>query len=362
MARTLTGLLCLGCVLFVSACGLLEAGPVVPPTPTKHSSTVVSEHYIKTVDNKYARLLGGRRFGDTTGGLLVTPHLALRQQSSGVVSEIGPGVAHRLGLSGAIKAPPGHELVVADFAQDADFHHFVPVGGHQPGSLAADKYRQWVKVGKARRRQVDADLTGGTLLIICAPKEARVRLDVQDGRRQRSLNLRTGRGIEDRHSDHYPGRDWSPAAREDGWPTAGLTDATPVQVAFSGVHAELSPFAPNGRWSKRGKAWLYVRLQVDVACPDVRSCRIKLVPKQELRLRLSGGGRPRPVGSVFRAGSARQVSSHQATGTVAFEVPASIKSAKVELSGAGRLVTGKKRTRAKWTHEPAPVTIRLDAR
>lgn len=353
---------CLVGVATVAACGW--SVDATPPRVSSTHSTIVSPQFVVGVPDEHAGLLGDRRFTDNDIGPLVSPHVLLRQQSTGVATEIGPGAAEKLGLSGAIKAPPGHEFVIADFTENVGYQQRLPKHGKQPGSLDGTTYRLAVQVGKVKR-PLYFNVAPGTLLIVCAPTHARVRLVVADGRRTQALNLRTGRRVKDGISSYYPTQDWSPRHPKRGWQAKGLTRAGPLVTEIAAVHAYLSPFAPTGRWARRDKAWLYVTEHLVTGCGNhIARCRVRLSPSRRLRLHVRGSHDRKPVGSAFS--STAWPTNQHGTVTVGFQVPVSLRSATLVTSTAGQVRIkrrlGKRTTHTTWRKKPPTVRVRLKPR
>lgn len=368
-ARSVLALVLTGAL---SACGSALRPPPTP-TPTNSTDPVVSDDYVTTTSDAHAALIGGRRFTDNSLGLLIGPHFLIRQQSIGVVDDISAGTARVLGLDGPIRAAPGHEFVVADFTPYVGYHQDVPARGRQPGSLSGSRhdpgYSQSVVVGRSTR-PLHALATGGTLLIVTAPVKARVQLKVVDSGRAQLLDLRTGRRAKDAVSHFYPNQDWTPPypLDDNAWIGKGLVGKLPIATKIMKVRAQLTPFAPNARWSRRGRAWLYVTVQVASVCPGA-SCRVTLAPGKQVRLRVHGHDARDELGRSFRSIPVYDYLTTNGLGTFAFEVPDTLRSATLVVSTGGPVsVQLPKSAKAKrppaprrghWRARPSPVVIGL---
>lgn len=341
-----------------------------PPDPPDGANEPVAADYVNVADGTHADLLGGRKFTDTTRGVLVGPHFLLRQQSTGVIEEISTGVAERLGLPGPVRAPKGYELVVADFADSFGIGQRVPPKGHEPGSLKGTqtdkKYEQTIIVGKTKR-ELYVDIAPGNLVIVAAKPDQRVLLSVTDSGRTQQLDLRNGNRAKDAISGYYPNQDWTPPApqkllsntwAESGEPKGEVHD---IQVTVETLDARLSPFAPTGTWSRKGRAWLYVTLHVSTTCGQEHLCRIRLSPQ----LTVPEHGKARRVGvSSFWTAPYEQPSRDAGFAVYAFEVPAKAKAADLRLALDGPVTTQAlddkkaKPQRVGWKYPPSALVIR----
>lgn len=350
------------CAVTVSSCGLAAKEASQTPGPREKPNPVTTTEWVASVRSGEARLLGSRHSLGKSTGLVLGPHFVLHQQSVGSVREISAGVARKLGLPGPVRAPAGHEFVVADFAKDVAVDHDVPAGGAQVGSLEGRKYRQWVSGGKSGR-PVYVDITKGTLLIVTAPEKESVRLAIRDSGRTQTLDLRTGKRSKDAVTSFYPSRDWSPEVPRDGVTTVGVAGGEGVVTTVRDVTVSLRPFGPKGTWARRGKAWLYVTIDAATLCgASVASCRVTLKPNQQIRVRAGKAGRFRAVGGVTT--QPLGVGTSGAPATVAFEVPQTVRSAQLTLSTAGRVAMRPRKPKGKtvrpdWFRRPAPLTVRL---
>lgn len=364
----------------LSGCGDLFEAPV-PPEPKVREAAVAKTTYLKTADNKHAARLGGRQFSDAERGLIVGPHALMRQQSAGTVREIGARTAKLLDLPRAVRAPRGHEFVVADFTANlARYSHPTTENGHPPGDRSG--HDQWVVVDE-HRRKLDSDLADGGLLIVAAPVDSKVMLRVRDSGRDQYLNLRNGRRSKDAVTDIYPTKRLRAAAlsREsdalefNGYTrlsVRGKTDGVGVHGEVTSARAQLSPFNPNGKWTRKNRAWLYVTLQVSSSCAgNAIECRIKLSPDEQVRLYLKKRGRVTKVaGSAFLTIPSAEAGTDEGKATIAFRVPASTKLAVLRVSGAGPItakVPAKKGGEPKnhdlsWQVKPEPIAIALGRR
>jgi len=352
--------------LAISSCSLLEAPPA--PPPKVESIPPVQTDYSTVTGNEHAKRLGGRYFTDADRGLLVGPHFLIRQQSIGTVTEIGQKTANLLGLDEPIRAPEGHEFVVADFSKYVGYDHDVPAKGRQPGSLPGSKYEQTILVGESKRR-LYANLAEGKLLIVTAPLKSRVLLRMTDSGRTQYLDLRTGLRRKDAVSGYYPGRDFGPTRPEDAtrkaWRRTGLTSANvSVAATIRDARAELSPFRPDGTWERSGKyAWLYVTVQVTAACEHAK-CSMVLSPGKHIRVRTKSGATPKAVGSSFRTVDLLKVGSTKGTATYAYRVPRSTRSATAIVSPSGPVTVkaGNKVKKTGWRVAPKPIALPLSWR
>lgn len=358
MRATALALVC----LLSTACGI-SLSSETQPTPSDSIAPVAPADYVGVASDKHAALLGGRRFTDNGLGLLIGPHFQLRQQSVGDVREIDAGTARKLGLAGPIRAPSGSELVVADFQPAVGYQLVLPPGGHQPGSLRSTRGHrgsvQSVVVGK-ETRPVHENVTGGELLIVCAPVGARVLLQVADSGRTQRLDLRSGHRDGDALSSYYPDRDWGPPGpgSRDAWSDIGLISGDrSVYAQVVRLSAVFSPFAPTGAWARRGRAWVYVTVQLTTAC-DFGTCQVRYAPGTQIRL-LVGRTPVRAVGRPIHSDSEYVPSGTAGTGTMAFEVPSTARSATVSVILAGPLtVRFVKRAKGKHAVLPRPVSWR----
>lgn len=372
MQWTARGVLALTLTGIISACGPALRPPPTP-TPTNSTDPVVSDNYVAITSDKHAAQIGGRRFTDNSLGLLIGPHFLIRQQSIGTVSDISAGTARAIGLDGPVRAAPGHEFVVADFTPYVGYHQPVPAKGRQPGSLRGAKldpgHSQSVVVGKSTRplRTLPA---GGTLLIVAAPVKARVQLKVVDSGRTQLLDLRTGRRARDAVSGFYPNQDWTPPypLDDNAWLGKGVAGRRPIATKVMKVQAQLTPFAPDAHWSRPGRAWLYVTVQVASVCPRA-SCRVTLAPGKQVRLRVRGHDVHDALGRPFRSIPVYDYLTTNGLGTFAFEVPDDLRSATLVVSTAGPVsVQLPKPAKAKrapapkragWSVRPSPVVVGL---
>ncbi|MQA79778.1 MAG: hypothetical protein GEV10_15075 [Streptosporangiales bacterium] len=352
------------CAVVASSCGLAAKEATQTRGPRETPNPVVSTEYAASVQSGDVRLLGSRRSLGKPTGLVIGPHFVLHQQSVGTVREVSAGVARKLGIPGPVRAPAGHEFVVADFAKNVAVEHDLPRGGRQIGSLQGKKYRQWLSVGRSARPPIYVDVTKGTLLIVCAPEGEPVRLKILDSGRTQWLDLRTGKRGQDAVTSFYPSRDWSPALPDGEVTTVGVAGGEGVVTTVRDVTVSLRPFGPNGTWARRGKAWLYVTVDAATLCgASVASCHVTLAPNRQIRVRVGRAGRLRTVGKVTTQPLGVGTSSTSSS-TVAFEVPQTIRSAKLTLSTAGRVSMRPRKPKSKvarpsWFRRPAPLTARL---
>lgn len=353
--------------MFAALLPLTGCFEVAEPTPRPSSAAVpelVETDYVGIGKNEYARQLGNRRFADSDIGFLIGPHFVIRQQSVGTVTEIDDQLAARIGLTRGIRAPAGHEFVIADFARSLGYRHGVPKGGRQPGSLEGLKFRQWVRVGDTYR-QLYVNVAGGTLLVVAVPVKERVWLRVDDSGRTQWLDLRTGRRAKDSVTSFYPDSSWTPPAPEDslGWSnnTGIASGNVSVYTELVDLRAELSPFSPSGTWARRGRAWLYVTFQPQSDCNPV-VCRVSFEPQRDIRVQTSRGAGGKPVGPDFAS-----VPSQRPQGgfvNIAVEIPASAKSARLLVSqkGTATAYRGKKTSKLSWRDRPPTITVPLKVR
>lgn len=352
------------CAVTASSCGLAAKEAADKGGPRESPNPVASSDYAAMVQSGDVRLLGSRRSLGEATGLVVGPHFLLHQQSVGTVREISAGVARKLGIAGPVRAPAGHEFVVADFAESVAVEHDLPKGGKQIGSLPGEKYRQWLQVGRSVRA-LDFGVTGGTVLVVCAPADEPVRLRILDSGRTQWLDLRTGKRGKDGFTSFYPSRDWSPAL-SDEVTTVGVAGGEGVVTTVRELTVSLRPFGPDGTWARRGKAWLYITVDAATLCGgSVASCRVSLAPNRQIRVRAGKAGRLRAVGRVTT--QPLGVGTSTPSSTVAFEVPRTVRSAKLTLSTAGRVTMRPHKPKSKvvrpgWFRRPAPVTVRLAPR
>lgn len=284
------------------------------------------------------------------------------------MTEIGSKTAKLLGLDRPVRAPAGHEFVVADFTQYTGYDHDVPAKGSQPGSLKGSKHQQTILVGDTKI-PLYPSLVGGRLLIATAPAKSRVLLKVTDSGVTQYLDLRTGLRVKDSRSGYYPGRDFGPTRPVEAkkvWRRPGVASADNlvVNTLLLRARSELSPFRPDGTWEKGKYAWLYLTVQVSGTCKKGYSCSMVMSPDKHVRLRLKGGATPDAVGSSFRTGDLYKVGSTDGTATFAFRVPRSTRSATAVVTPAGPLTvkTAKRTTKPSWRLAPKSITLELSWR
>lgn len=375
MRGLVAALLTFGLCVVLAACGL-TGGAEPQSTPSKKAKEKKTPTPISAVDyaqvgkNEHAAELGGRSYSDTGEGVLVGPHFVLKQQSTGVVQEIGAGLARRLGLGRPVRAASGYELVIADFASSVDYHQQVVEGGHEPGSLRGTsddkKFTQMVLVGEKGERKPSSTVAAGSLLVVSAKVDEPVRLKVVDSGRSQLLDLRTGKRAKDSLSGYYPNEDWTPPTPPDsfgtGWSSKGEVstgDVGDVEAELTELDVELSPFAPNGTWSRSGRAWLYVTTQVSTPCFEPYLCQVHASPT----VRPDKG---EPVkGKPFWSTPDENPSADAGRSTQAFEVSSSVKAATVQVMLDGRVsvhkLAGEKKSKvsgAKWAKKPPPLVVR----
>lgn len=354
-------------------CGLEVAED--PPTPTPAKVREAPRAYLKVTTAKSANVLGNRHFVDTGAGTLIGPHFQLRQESTGTTREIGSGAAKKIGLDGALRAPSGYEFVVADFTSAIDFGYKVPAGGREPGSLPVsqrddDEYSETVIVDGDERR-IDDSLTGNKLLIVAVRVGEAVSVEVADSGRSQRLDLRTGNRAKDSLSAYYPEKAWSPPdAGElfgDGTGKDGDKYVEIYEASLVEMDATLTPFTPGGAWAAKGKAWLYVTIQVTSPCLEPYSCRVTFTPGDQVRLTLSDRSKPRAVGEALMSAPTNQPATDEGATTLAYQVPTSVKSARLDLAFDGPLMVSEVGTdgkqaeerRIKWEEQPTAIAIPL---
>lgn len=270
-------------ILIVTVAGCSGSGSSPSPAPKPHHQTLAAcaTRKPKTVPDSYVggagistarflKVIKGAVRPAPNQAILIGPHSALQLDAVATADSIDGAVACALGLSGALSAPAGHELVLAHFSGNPSYLYGLPECGYSNPPAACANYQSPVILVGAS----SSSLPDGDTAIVSAPTDTAVALQMNDGGRPQDINLRTGERTREASPLYYPvlGEDLSNATVEREWNTAetpGLHymagDNFGVQLSGDSdgdTLAVLAPYDDAKGWAPSGSAWLLISLGI----------------------------------------------------------------------------------------------------
>jgi hypothetical protein len=244
-------------VTAVVAAGCTTPRPESEPTPSGPAAEVVAADYVRMAPSSprdTSPLLQQKHPLTPDDAAIIGPEYTAAFDWTATVPRIDADDAIRMGLEGAIAAPPGAELLLAHVAWP------LPRPVAKTGALTSAI--QVVVDGRARSSSVR--FGRDRILVVSTPTGAPVLLKMSDKGRTQTLDLRSGK----RGSDANP-LFYTRYAMKDVDVRTNIRPPDPGRIDVSGSLA-LLPWTQDHGWAPAGKAWLHFEgfLTQTLADPD----------------------------------------------------------------------------------------------